>query len=179
MTDSNIGATGPPSVRLGGMKVENLPIAEAAGAKPQLPLVEEADKQTKADAIKARYPKHRASYLEGRIREAQHNIQKIRGFRTEQEHKKDEYLSEIALCKYRDQQITELTGEDRDEKRKLLMRKFPPYNVAAMQQQISQFEEACHRSDEVIQAEQESVAEMRELLVQVKNRDAELKNLGR
>ena len=176
----NIGETGASSIRLGEMKICDLPIGECARAASQLPLVEDTERQNKIENVLAGFPKHRVDYLEGRIRESEVNILHIQEMKQQQQALISEYTSHISLCEFRDKEIERIpsTDPDREEKISDLNKRFPPYNVSAMQQQIVQSGEAIVRADEVIAQEYNSIAEMREFLVQCRVRDAKLKALG-
>ena len=56
--------------------------------------------------------------------------------------------------------------------------KYPPYDKAAMEQQIEQFREAILKADDVIKQEYESIAEFTGHLTLCQQRDSELKSLG-
>ncbi len=180
LQDSNIGVTGPASVRLGGKRIENLPIAEGARAKEQLPAVYEADRQSKIEAVKARFPRASVLYLESRVKECQENIERVHKFRGDQQSKISEYTSQLAMCGYREKEIAAIPSDDpdREEKIKDLKKRFPLYDVGAMKAQITQFEEGCKRCDSVIDQEHQSIAELKEVIGRCKQRDLELKNLG-
>lgn len=179
-SSSNIREIGVSSIRLNGCRIEDLPIAEAARAKEQIPAAFEAERQSKVAAVRARYPKQDVTYLIAVINECQNNIRRISIFRNEQRAKINEYTAATTMCKHRDNMITQLTEDDPDRKRKIrdLNKQFLPYNVEAMRQQITQFEEAVQRSDNVIEQENASIAEFSEVLALVKRRDMELCNLG-
>lgn len=178
--DSPIGISGPESVRLNGVRIENLPIAEGARAKEQIPEVYEADRQTKIAAIKARYPKASVVYYEARVRECHENIERIKNFRDKQQAQISDYTSQLAMCKYREGEIAAIPEDDPDRVAKIkeLKKRFPPYDVKAMRAQIVQFEEACERSDSVIAQENASIAELSEAIGRCRQRDLELKALG-
>ena len=61
---------------------------------------------------------------------------------------------------------------------KMLKSQFPPYDVTALEQQITQCEEAIERSDGVIAQEFRSIGELREARVRCEQRDVELAQLG-
>ena len=180
MDNLNIGVSGPESVRLNGMRVENLPIAEGVRAKTQIPLVHEADRKTKIECVKARYPKASVPQLEARVVECHDNIERIKNFRDKQQSQISEYTSQLAMCKYREGEVAKIGDDDpnRIEKIKDLKKRFPPYDVEAMKTQIVQFTEGCERCDDVIKQEHKSIAELSEAIGRCKQRDLELKALG-
>ncbi|MCK5431994.1 MAG: hypothetical protein KAJ03_04580 [Gammaproteobacteria bacterium] len=163
------------TVKLGGMTVDQLPIAERAQTLPQLKKVEENQRQNEIAGIKAQYPEHPVGYCTAKIKEAACNQQKIQQMRDENVQKISEYQGLIVGCEHRDKM---LDGETDKVLIRKLNKQFPPYNVAAMQQQITQFEEAITRCDDVIAQEVESVRVLGGLQVLCERRDAELKALG-
>lgn len=171
----NIGQTGRESIRIGGKKIDELPIAEGAITKLQMPAIDESIKRNKLGNIIAKYPKQTVDWVKGAIRECETTIKKVRNLKSEQQKMIDEYTSHISLCSYRDEEIAKT---DDDEKIKELNLKFPPYNVKAMEQQIIQCKEAIERSDDVIDKEHNSIAELRELLTVCQQRDKELEPFG-
>ena len=177
---TNVGNIGPDSIRVGGMKIQDLPIAEMAQASSQIPLAEDTDRQNKINDIIAGAPKQRVSYLEGRIAECNANVIRIKGMRGQQQQMISEYTAQIGLCKFRDKEIEDISEDDpeRDVLIKDLNKRFPPYNVAAMEQQIVQSTEAMERADDVVAQEYTSVAELREYLVLCQARDVKLRALG-
>jgi FtsZ-binding cell division protein ZapB len=177
---SNEGQTGFESIRLGGMSIDELPIREAALTKEQLPAVHETIKRNKLGNIIAKYPKQTVDWVNGAIRECHATIKNVRNLMTRQQTMIDEYTVHITLCDFRDSEIKNLDKDDPDYNEKLrdLRLKFPPYQVPAMKQQIVQCKEAIERSNEVIDKEHASIAELNALLVKCKQRDEELKPFG-
>lgn len=176
--DSNVGQVGVDSIRLAGRRIENLPLAEQARAVDQIPAARKAELESKRAAIRARYPRQSVAYLEGRIREARANIKRISDFRDQQRRRGTEYAAEIGLCRQREKLEAAIPNDDPERERKLaeLRKQFPPYNVAAMEQQIEQFDEAVRRCDGVIAQENASIAELSEVLALVRRRDEELRH---
>jgi len=177
--DNNIGISGVDSIRIGDMKICDLPIAENALARQQIPLVEDTERQNKVNDIIVGSPKQRVTYLESRIVECQANVVRISEMKSQQQSIISEYTSHISLCKFRDKEIEKLVDdEDYDTKVKELNKQFPPYSVSAMEQQIKQSVEAVERADDVIATEYNSMSELRELLVLCQQRDIQLRGLG-
>lgn len=179
-TTTNIGICGPDSIRVGGMKIQDLPIAEMAAASSQLPLAEDTERQNKVNDTIVAAPKQRVSYLEGRIAECEANIIRINGMKGQQQQMISEYTAQIGLCKFRDKEIGDIADDDpeRDALIRDLNKRFPPYNVSAMEQQIVQNTEAMERVDNVVAQEYTSIAELREYLVLCQARDVKLRALG-
>jgi len=160
------------------MKLDALPIAEAAHAKMQLPDVMANEIQNKVKIILAKYPKPRVDYLESRIRECKENVERIKTTKLEQEATISEYDGHISLCEFRDGEIAKLDpGKDKTAIKDLQLR-FPPYNVVAMHQQIIQCQESMERCDDVIAQEYASITEFSEFLGLCQQRDRELRQYG-
>jgi hypothetical protein len=176
----NVGVEGVQSIRIGDMQICDLPIAESAIAKQQLPLAEDTERQNKINNILAGYPKQKVSYLESRIKEAEVNVMRIGQLKSEQSALISEYTSQIALCKFRDEEIARIADDDpeKDSKLKDLFKRFPPYKVDAMNQQIVQSTETIERSDEVIAQEYAAIADLREIKALCEQRDIKLRHLG-
>lgn len=176
----NIGVEGTASIRIGDMQICDLPIAESAIDKQQLPLAEDVERQNKINNILAGYPTHRISYIESRIHECEVNIMRIGQMKTEQSAMISEYTGQITLCKFRDEEIARIAEDDpeKDAKIKDLFKRFPPYKVKAMNQQIVQSTETIERGDEVIASEYKSIAELREVRALCEQRDIKLRHLG-
>ena len=175
---SNVGETGVESIRLGGHKIENLPIRERHLALDQMPKVNAMSRKGQIDNIRARYPKQSIAWVDGTLRECDNNLVRIRDFIGEQEKMTNEYMGQISLCKHRDKEIAKLDPEKDIDAIKKLRLQFPPYNVEAMQNQIKQNREAVNRADVVIDTEHNSIAELKALHKQLEERDRKLKTLG-
>ena len=173
--DSNIGETGVKSIRIGGFRIADLGMVEYAHAKTQLPLAIDMERQNRINSVVAGAPKQRVAYLRSRIKESEENIERINRSRNQQSTLISDYKGEIALCRYRDKAIVAETDE---AKIRELKKKFPPYNVEAMETQIKQSGEGIARCDAVISTEHESIKEMRGVMVLCQKRDTDLKNLG-
>jgi hypothetical protein len=170
---SNKGILGVESIRLGGMSFHELPIAEGAGVRPQIPKVLESDRENRIRAIKAKYPTQSIAWIDGAIRECEVTIRNVRRLKDEQQKLIDDYTGLISLCDHRDK---ELAKTDDPEAIKALKKSFPPYNVEAMRIQIRLSKEAIVRSDEVIDKEHKSISELRDLRTLCVKRDEELLN---
>lgn len=183
MGESNKGQVGVESIRIGGMTLQTLPIAEAAITKQQWPEVLANAKRQEIEDILAAHPKPSVSYLKSRVLECEETISKIQKLKVDQAAMISEYTSQIGLCKFRDKEIENhknagVSEEAMKEIVKDLKRKYPPYDVEAMQAQISQCKEAIERADYVIKQEYDSIAEMKEVMTHCKIRDEKLKPYG-
>ena len=176
----NIGVKGVESIRIGDMKICDLPIAEGAIAKQQIPLAEDTERKNEIKNILAGYPKQSVVWIDSRIKECEVNISRIGDMKVQQHAMISEYNSQISLCRFRDEEISRIDEDDeeRDAKIKDLFKRFPPYKVTAMEQQIIQSAEAVERADEVIAKEYASIAELREIKGLCEQRDMKLRYLG-
>lgn len=176
----NIGEEGIDSIRIDGVRINDLGMVPLAHAKLQMSEVRKTQKQNKIAGIKAKYPKQRVSYLESRIKECNENISRIQGLIAENQDKMREYTGLITLCEIREKEIARIPEDapDRDERIKDWSKRVPPYNIKAMKQQIIQFQESIDRATEVVAQEYKSIAEFNEVLGLCKQRDLELANLG-
>jgi len=180
METDNIGEVGIESIRIGGMKLKHLPIAESAYAKAQMPEAIATDTRNKIEGILKKYPTQRVAYLKSRIKECKENVKRIDTIRSQQNNMISEYTAHITMCKFRDDEIARLSEDDPDRESKIrdLNIRFPPYNVGEMQKQINQCVESIDRATEVVAREYASVAELSEVLGLCQKRDEELKAYG-
>lgn len=180
---------GVDSIRLRGQRIEELPLGLGNEAKEQLPGVIKAERLNNIATVVAKYPSQRIDYITSRINECRENITRIHKLRGDQEKMISEYSGHIAMCKHRDKEIDKLENAtdgrlmqlSMDEiaaEIKALRKQFPPYNVAAMEQQIVQCREAIERTEVVITRENDSITEFSEVHALCKVRDLELKALG-
>ena len=175
---SNIGKTGLDSIRIGGMKPEDLPLRESALTQEQMPAIKEADRLNQVENVRAKYPTQSVAWIKGAIREAEETIKNVRGLVVGQNTMINEYSAHISLCAHRDTEIAKLDPEKDTAAIKALKLQFPPYNVPAMKTQIGLCKEAILRSDVVIDTEHTSISDLRELMQKCIQRDALLKSLG-
>jgi len=177
---SNIGVVGPDSIRIGGMIPDDLPIAESAAIREQMPLVKKNDLQFQIDSIKASYPDQSSDVIRARIRECKNNKATFKTQRDLIEQKRSEYESLVAVCTIRDKEIGAIPESvpERDALVKAIGVRFGPWNVNAMETQIGQFTESMKRFDDAIKQEAASIQELRDVLVRIEIRGAELKKLG-
>lgn len=179
----NIGEVGLDSIRIGGMKLDTLPIAEAAITQQQWPAKVAEVKRQEIEKIIAEYPKQKISYLQSRVYECEDSISKIQKLKADQSAMINDYTSQIGLCKFRDREIAKLeqTCTSKDVLKQSiaeLKRKYPAYDVKAMEQQIEQCKEAIERADNVIKEEYDTIADLKELITHCKIRDDKLKPYG-
>jgi hypothetical protein len=177
-TTSNVGQLGPESVRFKGMKIDDLPIAEAAHAKAGMVAYLKTDHDNKIAGVRARYPDTPIPSIDGFLKECKANLKRTRDFIADVESKKNEYSALIGLCKHRDKEIAKLDPETDAAEIKALRLQFPPYNVQAMLRQIKQFEESINMGHEVCGKEMDSINELNKLRAVCEQRDQELKALG-
>lgn len=180
-TTSNIGITGVGSIRLRGMKIDDLPIAEAARIGDQLRIAEDNERQMKVDGIVRRYQHLQATdYYRSKNRESEKNVKNFKTQRAILEQRINEYQGTISLCEHRDRKVDELDADHPlfEQKKKQLFKEFPPYNVDRCKLQIEQDRESIARFDDVIAQENKTMATMIGFIVECQVRDDLLKNLG-
>lgn len=184
--DSNIGEIGVESIRIRGKKIENLPLGQGNEAVAGLAAARAAERLNNINTINADYPKHRIDYLLSRINECRENITRINNTIGQQSTMINDYKGHIGLCTYRDKEMAKLEdaskltlGED-DYKAQIkdLKKRFPPYNVDAMNKQIVQCNEAIERCNDVIKQENDSINEFEGVLALCRKRDIELAKWG-
>ena len=179
-SSSNIGQVGVESIRLNGMKVEDLPIGEAARVQPQIELARDTERQNKIANVIAKYPTQRVDYLEGRIREAKQNQENMAKLAQTEQQRIQEYQGHIEMCKHRDREVARLEQSKQlgaDAEIKALQRQFP-YVIERLEAQIEISKESIDRFNEVVRRESSDIDEMGQVLGLCKQRDLELKNLG-
>lgn len=176
MRDKNIGQTGKESLRVNGLKVDDLPLGQGNEAKEGLVEFLKTDKENKANAIKARYPKVSVAYCKAAIKECKNNVETVKNMKEELKEKISEYSVLIRQSSIRDAQIESLNKDNPEDADKIkeLLRQYPPYNVKALEEQITQFEQSIERCNSVIEQDYESIAEFSKNLSLVEQRDREL-----
>lgn len=176
-TSSNIGQTGVESIRIAGMKVEDLPIAEAARVQPQIAIAEETERRNKAEAVIKRYPTQRVDYLEGRIRECKTSMDGMHKLMLAEQQRIQEYQGHIEMCKHRDRMIDKLDPvRDADEITQL-KRQFP-YVIDRLEAQIEISNGSIERFQSVVRRETSDIEELNQTLSLCRQRDKELEALG-
>lgn len=179
-TTTNIGQLGVESIRIAETKIEDLPLVAGAHAKKGIAAAIENVRLHKIQAIHAKYPAETTAYLDGWLKECQENIQRIQILKGQQSTMINEYTGHISMCKYRDEEIAKLDEDLPGElaQIKLLKKRFPPYQVGKMEDQIGFCKEALERSDEVIEKEFKSIAMLQSRRVLCVQRDLELQAAG-
>jgi hypothetical protein len=185
--DSNIGEVGVESIRIKGKRVGDLPLGTGNEAKAGLKDAIDQERLNKIATINSKYPTLRIDYIDSRVRECRENITRVQGTMNEQATMISEYKGHISMCHYRDKEIDKLKKKVEDGKmeqvyfeqeKKTLFKRFPPYQIPAMEKQIVQCNEAITRCNDVIQTEHDSIAEFTEAKALCKQRDIELAQYG-
>ena len=179
MTKGNVGKEGLESLRINGVTIDNLPLGQGNEAKAGLADFLVTDRKNKEEAIRARYPTQNADYIKSRIRESKANQKKIKEYKEELKEKKAEYRRLIKDASTRENELSNYDPEDPDYRKKVreLDKKYPPYKVEALEEQIDMFDDGIDRCDEVIEQEYDSISELEKLLELLKLRDRELANI--
>jgi len=176
---SNLGETGVGSIRLAGMTVHELPIAEAHLAKLQLPGALELERQAKIANVRARYPRHDVGYIEARIREAKGMMVKFRTRRDGIRSQREQYKVLLTEAEKRDAKIAGLPDDaNREASIKALREEHGPWEAQGLRDQIVLFDESVERFDATIETEQASVDELSALLGECRSRDREIARMG-
>lgn len=147
---SNIGEEGIESIRIGGMKIEDLPLANAADVKAQMPLVEDTIRQNKIEDLIAKYPKQKVDYLQARMKECSLNVDQQTVFKGEMGLKIQDYQSKISMDGYRESQLAvldpdgslcKLMGRNGAERIKAKEEKRAPVLTEVTEEQTAQYEQ--------------------------------------
>ena len=173
---SNVGQTGPESIRLNGMKIGDLPMGQGNEAQVGLADFLKTYKKTKEANIRARFPQHKLPMLKAQIRECRGNIERIKEYKRKLRADIAEYRQHIKDAETRQRELDAVGPDDR-EAIKAINRQYLPYNVEALQQQIEQFEAGIELCDEVIEKDYESIAEIEKIVSLVEQRDRELTSM--
>lgn len=183
---SNVGETGVKSIRLKGMKIEELPLSMAARVQGQLRLAEDTERQNQIGEVIAKYPTQRVDYLEGRIAECKQSQENMAALARIEQQRIQEYQGHIEMCKHREREIARLdsvrgtpgwTDEHISAQIEALRRSFP-YQQDRLEFQVGVSNESIERFNEVVKRESASIQELSETLSLCKQRDKELHQLG-
>lgn len=183
---SNVGETGVKSIRLKGMKIEELPLPMAARVKDQLELARDTERRCAIEEIIATHPMQRVDYLEGRVAEAKKSQENMNDLSLVEQQRIQEYQGHIEMCKHRDREIEKIaqavadghmTEDYAEDHRKSLKTQFP-YIIDRLQAQIDISNESIKRFQEVTRRESSSIQELSETLALCKERDRLLKLHG-
>lgn len=174
---SNIGETGVKSIRLKGMKIEDLPMAMQARVAPQMAIAEDTERQHKANGILKKYPTQRVDYLEGRIRECRTSMEGMNTLMLQEQKRIQEYQGHIEMCKHRDRMIDKLDPVEDADEIKALKRQFP-YVIDRLEAQIQISNESIERFQEVVRREASDIEELSAVKALCVQRDVELKAIG-
>jgi predicted RNase H-like nuclease (RuvC/YqgF family) len=175
---------GVDSIRIKGRKIQELPLGQGNEAKAQLPMAIEDERLAAIETVNAEYPTHRIDYLLSRIKECEENKDRMQTTTDQLNTMTSEYNGQIKMCEHRDREIEKLQkASDSSPSQveagvKELKRKYPPYDIAAMEQQIVQNGEGIERCKQVVIAEDASIKEFTEVLTLCRQRDKALAKLG-
>ena len=173
----NKGQSGAESIRIGGMTLDTMGMAESAITQQQMPMARASNARQEIENLKSQYPKASISYYQGRVKECEENIKRVQDLKEQQDKMIEDYNGHIALCKHREKLLADIDPNDR-EAIKALNKQYPPYNIEAMQQQLVQCREAIERCDDVVKQEYDSIIELQQAIARCEVRNVELKKLG-
>ncbi len=185
----NEGEYGAGSIRILGKKVDKLPMGMGERAKQQLPDAIRTEIESEARNIIARYPKLTIEYIDGVLKNCRFNIDRFTRVRQE---KQDEITRFHRLImdntgkpslrsiepRIKEIAATDASLEDKKAQIRELKDGCAEYDVAALLDQIGQFQRDVGRFDEAIQRENDSIAEWTKVRGEIEARDRELKALG-
>ena len=183
---SRIGETGVKSIRLKGMKIEELPLPMAARVQDQMQLAQDTERQNEIGEVIATHPTQRVDYLEGRIEECKKSQENMNNLALTEQQRIQEYQGHIEMCKHRDRELVKIdqavtdghmTEDYADQQRKSLKLQFP-YVIERLQAQIDISNGSIQRFQEVTRRESGSIQELSETLALCKERDRLLKHHG-
>lgn len=175
--DSNIGESGPQSIRIDGRRISNLPLGQGNEAREGLAEFLKTYKQTKRNNVIAKFPKHRMDVLKAQVKECRGNIKRIKDFKQNLKNQIFEYRQHIKNVELRSKLLDEVDPNDKAAAKKIRL-EYPPYDVDALNQQIIQFEEAIERCDDVIEQDYDSITKIEKIIGLVEQKDRELSSIG-
>lgn len=180
--EDNIGEVGIASIRINGMRIQQLPIAEKALSLAQMPEVQRKKKELDIERVLKKYPSASVEYLESRERECRENIRRVEQMIVDQQTMIKDYTGWVQIMEVREQSLELASKIENEEERNLEIRKiekkWPPYQSGALLDQIQQCREAVERGQKVIAEENASIAMLNENMGLAKLRDKELSGLG-
>lgn len=183
---SNVGETGVKSIRLKGMKIEELPLPMAARVQDQLELAKDTERQGKIEEIIATHPTQRVDYLESRIAECKQSQENMNKLALQEQQRIQEYQGHIEMSKHRDRELErvkkalfsgDMTEDFAAQQIKSLKLQFP-YVVERLQAQIDISNDSIKRFNEVSKRESASIQELSECVALCRKRDELLKQFG-
>ena len=189
-TTSNRGEMGVKSIRIHGMRIEELPLGMGNQAKAGIPLALNNERLQEIENVLAAYPRVTVEYLDARILEAQTSMQDFIRTKKETQAKIGEYRALIQQCEGKRtlrelepeikaiQQRDDLDLAGKTAAIKALKVGVAQYDPQQLSQQIAQFEESIERFDAAVQSENDSIAKLRETKGKITVRDMQLRQLG-
>ncbi len=111
MQTSNIGETGITSIRVNGVRLNELPIAEQHEARSQLVLAEDAEREQKIKSVLATYPPYQISALNAQVKTSRTSILRAQDVIDKENQIIAEYTGHIARCEIRDRELKNLGVE--------------------------------------------------------------------
>ena len=105
---SNVGEVGIKSIRIAGMRIEDLPMVPGAHAKMQLPLAIDNERKQRIKDVVKKYPHQKVPALEAAINECNENIRRQTNYKAELAKKIAEYEGLKSYGDYGKQQLEAL-----------------------------------------------------------------------
>jgi hypothetical protein len=107
----NTGELGTLSIRVNGVRINELPIAEQHEARQQLALAQDDERQQKIKSVMASYPPYQVSALKAQIVTSQASIQRAQTVIDKENQVISDYTGHVAVCERRDQELRDLGVE--------------------------------------------------------------------
>jgi hypothetical protein len=107
----SIGETGLQSIRVNGLRINELPIAELHEATQQLRLAEDDFRQARIKSVMATYPPYQVSALKSQIRTSKSSILRAQAVIDKENQTINDYVGHVAVCERRDQELKDLGVE--------------------------------------------------------------------
>lgn len=185
----NSDEVGVESIRINGQRISELPFGASQRAAEQIPLALATEKQQKISDVLARYPRATREYIDARLHECTCAIsdftrvkketqQKIADFTLLAQTQQGENFTDIEDELYAIGARSDIGLEEKKVLIKERRANVCDYDRNSLYRQITQFQENIERLDAAIQAENDSITELKVLLGKLEIRDAELKQLG-
>ncbi len=107
-TTDNIGETGLQSIRIRGLRIDELPIAEKHVAQEQLRLAEDDDRQEKIKLVMETHPPYQVSALKAQVTSCRASIARAQAVIDQENQRIEEYAVHVAMCERRDVALKDL-----------------------------------------------------------------------
>lgn len=104
-------ATGPESIRIAGVKIDELPIREQHEARSQLRLAEDEHRKAQIKEVLAKHSPYQLTALHAQIKMSEDGIQRAQKVIADENRTITEYRTAISMCELRDKELRALGVE--------------------------------------------------------------------